>query len=192
MDWTVTARSDIRTGEMTRLMKRALSDALNEITTDSRDEAKRLVADNSLSDGFLLRSIKSDLGDPDEKIVYSGSDLVPHDVWVEFGTRPHWMPKSAYEPGGALFRWVQKNLHVRATPAGGKEFSIKPKKAQGFRRVRPKSAKEQAEVRRVAFLVARKIAREGIAPKPFMRPAMMMAEREGPGIIEEHMRAVGL
>lgn len=195
MDWTITARSQVRTPEVMRAMKARLSEALNEIATDARDEAKRLVKENSYSEGHLNRSIKADLGDVDEKIVFSGSDdpkTGKVDEWVEFGTRPHWMPKSAYEEGGALYGWVRLNLHVRATPVGGKEYAIKAKKGSGYRKVRAKTAREQAEVRRVAFLVARKIAREGIAPKPFMRPAMMKAEREGPDIIAEHMRGVGL
>ena len=74
--------------------------------------------------------------------------------WVEFGRAPGKMP-----PVDALIGWVRR--HGLAGT-----YSVRTHKRLGSR------ATQASQDRRVAFLIARKIARRGSKPQPFMQPAL--------------------
>lgn len=87
---------------------------------------------------------------------------------VEFGARPHWPPLAPIQA------WVR-----RKKLAGS--YSIKSHRRVGGR------AATDAEDRAVAFLIARKISREGTPERPYLFPAF---EEERPKIVPRIARAI--
>jgi HK97 gp10 family phage protein len=57
------------------------------------------------SEGNLLRSIRRDLF-PMSASIYP---TVEYAKFVESGTRPHWVPRAEWQPGGSIYRWAIKH-----------------------------------------------------------------------------------
>ncbi len=90
----------------------------------------------------------------------------PHAQVMESGRRPgKWPPMRPIE------RWVR--LKVRR---GHFELGKAQRRRRGNRRKATKASTKEGQIRSLAFLVARKIARDGITPRGYMARAHYRAE----------------
>ena len=131
-----------------QLIAGPLKDFLNASSLQIEAEAKQL-APVGVSGGAGLKGSITSVLEPTRAHVQSNVFYAPY---VEFGTRPHWVPVEA------LMRWVY----------------LKVQQGQLPRRRRSASARSasQLSTRSLAFLIARSISRHGTKPHPFMRPAV--------------------
>lgn len=145
------------------------------------------------NEGLLRSSIKAEsIESTKNKIVWQVGVFAPYAGYVEFGTGAKvdiptgWeeeanqaknMPKGTWKDFiDNLTEWVKKKGLVGT-------YSVKSGQAGQQRRTdRGKVRASQDDyARQIAFLIARRIYKEGLAPRPFLRPAF---EQERKKIIE--------
>lgn len=118
-----------------------------------------LVRSDALASGALLNTAES-------RVVVDGREFLVQlslqDYWkyLEYGTRPHWPPTSA------LLRWIR----------------VKPVVPRPDSRGRIPSEKS------LAYLIGRKIAREGTEGRHDLRDALQRVNAEFAGRLEEALR----
>jgi len=97
-----------------------------------------------------------------EGITYRVGTNVSHAPFIEFGTKPHFPPLGDETHG--LIRWVIRHMGAAKgkTPVFGKV----------------KKADRVDKARSIAFAIAKKIAKYGTPPKPFLRPAFIQAKQK--------------
>lgn len=154
---------------------------------DVEDIAGQLVPSD---EGLLRSSIRSDRVEGNsKKVIYQVGVFAPYAGYVEFGTGGKvdipsgWereAAKSKNAPSGswqefinALTEWVKRKGLVGT-------YSIKAgQRGQQTRTDRGRARGEQdAYARQIAFLIARKIYKEGLRPRPFLRPAFEQKRQE--------------
>lgn len=123
------------------------------------DTAKEnLISVGAVASGRLLDSIRFDIDVVEDTFIVK-IFMMDYGKSVDEGSAPHWLPydptiktfPSLYNPKGIELGWLQQ---------------------KGIRlRDRPKSMTFDREMRSLAFLVARKISREGTKPTYFFRDA---------------------
>jgi len=97
-----------------------------------------------------------------ERIIYRVGTNVLHGPFIEFGTRPHFPPLGDENTG--LIRWAIRHMGAAKgkTPVFGKV----------------KKADRYDKAKSIAFATAKKIAKYGTPPKPFLRPAFIKAKQK--------------
>lgn len=128
---------------------------LNAWADDVARDAKQLVASNSSDEGNLLNSIRPIFGDMSAAVVASAS----YAAYIEFGTRKFAADRVAQLPE----TWQQ--LASQAKGSAGGTFADLLKAITAW--CKRKGIDEAA-----AYPIARKIAINGIRPRPFLYPSV--------------------
>jgi len=117
-------------------------------------EAKRNVSrpypQGAVDTGQLRNSITMEDNISGNETVYRVGTNVTYAPYIEFGTRPH------FPPIQALMEWVHR--HTRA--------------AKG------KTPLFENNERGIAYAIALKISKKGTPPKPYLRPAFILAKNK--------------
>jgi len=146
-------------------------DGVTSIGEFVKARAQQNVTDLSKVDrGTLRASITSEVSSDTKGITASIFPTVAYGVWVEFGrlgalSSPAGTgkdsAKSAFPPVQVIRDWVLRN--------------------------RVKLAVASGDINSVAFLIARKIFRYGIEPKPFMRPAFDLGATHFERVVKDNV-----
>lgn len=105
---------------------------------------------------------------------------------LEKGARPH---KVSAEGRQAIYEWVLRNFRMIGSASEGFAATHGNELHPGQRRRTFRSVQGgEAEAKRIAFLICRKIAREGTKPGYFVRDSMELLARMAQGEVERCLR----
>jgi len=129
-------------------------------------EAKKKISqpypEGAVDTGQLKNNITYERAPEQEGITYRVGTNVLHAPFIEFGTKPHFPPLGDETHG--LIRWVIRHMGAAKgkTPVFGKV----------------KKTDRVDKAKSIAFAIAKKIAKYGTPPKPFLRPAFIQAKQK--------------
>lgn len=163
-----------------------LQERLADFARNTASDAKQnLTANGTTNEGFLVNSIQPDIKKLSVSVVVSAN----YAAYVEFGTRKYaaqyvsslpadWQTFAAKfrgAAGGTFAEFIQRLvewIHHRGLGSGfgGKvgvagTYSVKTRKRTGSKQT------QEAQDKQAAYVIARKILRNGIRPQPFLFPA---------------------
>ena len=161
-------------------------DGVTEITLFTKGRAQANLTDRQkVDEGTLRQSITAEVANRGKSIVGKVFPAAKHGIWVEYGRKgrksspagtnnPH-AGKAAFPPINVIREWVRRN---------NSEFRVSGVTKSG----RTRKPKDQ-DLDNAAFLIARKIADEGIQPTPYLRPAYELARPRTRKTVANHVAA---
>lgn len=131
-------------------------------TGKAKKNVSRPYPEGAIDTGQLRDNITFEEIIEPERITYRVGTNVVHAPFIELGTKPHFPPLGDESKG--LIRWVIRHMGAAKgkTPVFGKV----------------KKADRVDKAKSIAFAIAKKIAKYGTPPKPFLRPAFTEAKRK--------------
>ena len=128
----------------------------------AKKNLSRPYPEGAIDTGQLRNNITYEEIITQEGITYRVGTNVSHAPFIEFGTKPHFPPLGDENKG--LMRWAIRHMGAAKgkTPVFGKV----------------KKADRVDKARSIAFAIAKKIAKYGTPPKPFLRPAFIQAKQK--------------
>jgi len=153
-----------------KAIEERLDKALNDIADFIGSESDRILRDSeegSFDTGFLAGSLVVDKDDFLYKEVGYGALYASY---IEFGTRPH------FPPVEVIYQWVYRkrnDLKINYNKKKEVLFNGKP---------------HNADILKVAWSIANKMAKDGTEPKPFMRPSFILGKSKAGEFIKKAMK----
>lgn len=131
-------------------------------TGKAKKNVSRPYPEGAIDTGQLRDNITYEEIITQEGVTYRVGTNVLHGPFIEMGTRPHFPPLGDENTG--LMRWVIRHMGAAKgkTPVFGKV----------------KKADRVGKAKSIAFAIAKKIAKYGTPPKPFLRPAFIQAKQK--------------
>ncbi len=152
---------------------KGMSEGLDEVAEAFVDEATRIIEQEAVDRGTLKNSVE--VRRP-KKLVRVVAWTAEHARHVHYGTRPHWAP---IEP---IMAWVRRNLRTVILTSGKRETMIKATPL--LRTVKA----PDSDIKRIAYAIQAKIAKEGTAPVPWVPRALSRVKPRQATIIAEAVR----
>jgi hypothetical protein len=162
--------------EWDAILRKAADAALVDMASAVVREAQiRLRSNGSIFTGNLMRSLAFNKPFADGKFRAIGigfmggsADVFRYAMAVERGRKPGKAP-----PPGALDLWVERKLKPKAQALKSDLTQGGNRTGRAFRQIK-RGRRLNTVIRSIAFLIGRKIAKEGTKPHPFLLPAWDM------------------
>jgi hypothetical protein len=146
------------------------------------------ISTNSVDRGLLLKSGYSYLTSKNSAVVgYSA----PYAPYVEFGTQPGYTP-----PFGRLRPWVARHIkalgirgHVTTRKQRGRFYGDSEYMLKTAQKLERKTDQER-QIDDMTWRIIKTIEKQGTDPKPFLRPALQIAEAELKEMVEMEWQVV--